>query len=827
MNMTKKTIATITLVLMLTVSAMVVALPVVNAADYNTYAFLGVNPNPVGVGQTLVIVMWLNNPPPRNLVLGAAQFPWEGFEIEVTKPDGTTQTLGPYKSGPTGGQWIEYTPDQVGTYTFQFSFPGQLFEEGLYPGQFGPPIYFLEDYYGPSTSPIVPVTVQQEPIPPYPDTPLPTGYWDRPIEAENKEWGSISGNWLASGFGSFAYGTYNASGNFNPYTKAPNTAHIVWTKPIMFGGLMGGEFGHKSYYQGMTYEPKLTPPIIMNGRLYYNTPTEPLDVFYCVDLRTGEEIWYQDTTVTSPTATTVLQTQRYGFITTGQILNFESPNQYGGIPYLWSIIGTTWRMYDAWTGNWILDMENVTMPAGALNTNPWIVFDKKGNLLVYLLDGTNNWLAMWNSTKAIGSMLGAFWRPFSGTYDWKNGVEWNVTIPDVPGVQNIAKVTPDILLANTGSIIGYTAQVTDVAYDAKTGQQLWAQNRTFIPGTTSYGQDGPMLDGVYTQYIKEELSWYGYDANTGNKLWGPTEPYTLAYGMYPGSANIAYGNLYAQAYDGMVHAYDLETGAHMWDYWTGSSGYETAYGHWPLGGFQAIADGKVYATTGEHSPSNPNWRGGKIHCIDAETGDGIWSILGWFMVPAIADGYLVSLNGYDMQIYCFGKGQTATTVSAPQTAAPKGSSVIISGTVTDQSPGAEGTAAISDGDMTAWMEYMYMQKPMPMDASGVEVTLDAIDPNGEWIHIDRVTTDISGFYSYKWTPENEGKYTIVATFEGSESYWASYAETAVGVDPAPEPYPDYPEAPTYTTTDLAIIAAVIIAIIIGAVSIYLLRKQRK
>jgi hypothetical protein len=38
-----------------------------------------------------------------------------------------------------------------------------------------------------------------------------------------------------------------------------------------------------------------------------------------------------------------------------------------------------------------------------------------------------------------------------------------------------------------------------------------------------------------------------------------------------------------------------------------------------------------------------------------------------------------------------------------------------------------------------------------------------------------------------WTPDIPGKYTVVATFAGSNSYYASYAETSFGADQAPEP----------------------------------------
>ena len=62
-----------------------------------------------------------------------------------------------------------------------------------------------------------------------------------------------------------------SSANYNPYTTAPNTAHILWTKPVAFGGTIGGEFGGSetsNFYSTSQYEPKFAP-IIMNGILYY------------------------------------------------------------------------------------------------------------------------------------------------------------------------------------------------------------------------------------------------------------------------------------------------------------------------------------------------------------------------------------------------------------------------------------------------------------------------------------------------------------------------------------------------------------------------------
>jgi hypothetical protein len=149
--------------------------------------------------------------------------------------------------------------------------------------------------------------------------------------------------------------------------------------------------------------------------------------------------------------------------------------------------------------------------------------------------------------------------------------------------------------------------------------------------------------------------------------------------------------------------------------------------------------------------------------------------------PAVSDGYLVTLNGYDNRIYCFGKGPSATTVSAPQTVPTLGSSVMIKGTVTDQSAGAKDTPTIADVSMTAWMEYLYMQKPIPADAKGVGVSLDTIDPNGNFVHIGTVTSDLTGAYGYAFTPEVPGTYQIIATFAGSASYGSSSATTYLAV----------------------------------------------
>ncbi len=84
---------------------------------------------------------------------------------------------------------------------------------------------------------------------------------------------------------------------------------------------------------------------------------------------------------------------------------------------------------------------------------------------------------------------------------------------------------------------------------------------------------------------------------------------------------------------------------------------------WYLGNHHILADGKLYVRSG-HDYTPPVWKGAQLYCIDAETGDEIWSSLSFDIVgsPALHDGYMIWMNGYDNQIYCYNKGPSATTV---------------------------------------------------------------------------------------------------------------------------------------------------------------------
>jgi hypothetical protein len=127
------------------------------------------------------------------------------------------------------------------------------------------------------------------------------------------------------------------------------------------------------------------------------------------------------------------------------------------------------------------------------------------------------------------------------------------------------------------------------------------------------------------------------------------------------------------------------------------------------------------------------------------------------------------------------------------------------------------------------MEYKFMQQAYPMNATGVPVTIDMVDPNGNYFNIGTVTSDLNGNYALPFTPEVPGTYQIIATFAGSNSYGASSATTyvAVGEEAAPTTAPVTPGPSIADQYFVPAIAGVIVAIVlVGAVLALLLLKKR-
>ncbi len=868
-NQKNKTFSAIALTLLIAMSAFMITTNVVNAAPilgyFQTSARCSPVPNVVGVAQTIFISIGVQPVPPVSSLTADPQYFWNGMMINVIKPNGQNDTIGPKISDATGSTYAAYVPTQVGNYTFQMFFPGQWMN---YSTGTGANQVNYTSYYYPSSS--LPeqglVQVQQDPVLPYPNNPLPTGYWTVPIYGENKAYSTIADNWLMNGY-DYPSRSFTIASTFSPYTSAPESPHVLWTTPIEFGGVMGGQFGDRDYYTGLAYEQFYSPLYIIQGQIIYTDhgPGSSLTAYgtRCLSLYTGQQLWY-------------LANTTFAF---AQVLEIDTPNEHGGLPYLWSTSGTTWTMWDAFSGStgqpprMVCVVANVT--SGTAARRGAYTFGPNGEVLAYNIGSVaipnstqrNNWMTLWNSTLAImgpPSPANALWSPTvsANPIDGNRGIQWNVTLPSTNFALSIMEANGGYVLASNTSGIALTYAQTHMAFPAilnrdasgkypTTLDALWVANRSIYMSSYKFSN---INDGAYAMFDEITSTLYCFDIKTGAQKWA-ADPLTTPWGVFSGyTIMIAYGKIYQTGYDGTARAYEVRDGTLNWTYYQGSSGFETPYGTWPNYWGMNIADGKVYFSNDEHSPDAILWRGGKFIALDAATGQMLFNISGQMHEGAISDGYYTAMNNYDGLAYCYGKGPSKTTVTAPQVVVPKGTGVMITGTVTDQSPGKPNTPAISDADMPAWMEYLYQQKPIPTHATGVTVTLTAVDPNHNTITIGTVTSDMGGSYGFAWIPQNEGTYQVMATFAGSKSYGDSYATTYLAVGPAtsqpstslsPTPTPTASASPTPPTSPtvtpslapsgtgnpgvgaevyIAIAAIIIIAIII-AVAVVLRRRK--
>jgi len=846
-----KTVA-IALILLLTVSAAIAVASVqfeAHAADLPTFLFATASPNPVGVGQACYVGAMFSRPPPTGFSFGTGYFGdlYENVTIDIVDPDGVKTVFGPYIASMAAGIQFTYMPSKVGNYTIQAHYPGKVMtgSSSLNPVVGTSGTQWIGSYLLPSDSNILTLVVNEEPtVPMYKTPPLPTEFWTRPIYGTNWNYAEVAANW----FGMGGSGAYDANRNFQPFGTAPNTAHIVWTMPTQAGGQPGEPIpgDEQSEYSATSLLVSyFKPQCILNGILYYNLYyyTGTLYGWRAVDVHTGEILWERDCGETG--------TERIDW---GQIFNYMNFQEFGSNAFLFSAAGggffapaANWfGVYDPFTGNWIANVTNMPSTSKIINYDA----NMRGEVVGYRVSGGN--LTMYNYTK--------LWQPSnswrvsaSGTIDasssTRDPVVWSVPLPTTLNGDNIslslAATTPDVILVrqvpNSMSPAGNSGYSYDAGYNAHTGAKLWGPfNQTWL----DYKYESMELicsgDGYYVLHDKDRNIAYGYSLQTGEQLWGPVQLPGGGYSPVYRAGIIGYGKVYISDLGGYVNAIDLETGELAWTYFAGSSGVDTPFESYPIFGYntQSMADNKLFLTEGimYTPPMHPSYRLA-INCTD---GTLVWKILQYACtcVGPIGDGYLISWNSFDNQIYSFGKGPSAMTVAASPAVSVDGDSVLVTGTVIDKSGGTkqdvittrfpDGLPAMSDADQEAWMEYAYMQQVRPANATGVEVSISVLDPNGNVYEVGTTTSDDMGFYKLAFTPEVPGEYSIYATFSGSESYYGSNAETAINVESAPAatPAPTPTPAPMTDTYVLGIGAGAIIAIvIIGLVIILMLRKR--
>ncbi len=826
--------------------------------------YLSFRPNPVGIGQPILVNVW-TVPGPSFVRY------FTDLKVTLTKPDGSTEEVvfDTFRADSTG--YFEHVVDQAGTWKIKLDIPGQFFPAGNYTMPEGTSqagytdSYTRSLYYKPASTAEQTLIVQEDMVPSWPMSSLPTDYWTRPVPPEHREWWTIAGNypWRGPSGGPIwdelypntysyftAYTGFFAGDNqrFTPWVQAPNSAHIVWKRQIQLSGLLGGDQGYESMTSGSG-----APTIIYQGK-GYQTVTKPFNgvtqnVWQCFDIRTGEIFW-ELTGVTAPTAI------EYG---EGLPAVPGATAAIGTTPALISISGGRLIKYNPSTGGVTV---NVSIPT-------WASVSGFSSSIYY----SNGYAIGVQEMNATGGP-GEFGTPTAGIYrliNWTTfGTTNNFTARIISNISWPAGYLGDMVDFGSGrsfrvaetswfdtpvtgfpyayipydnaSGIRYGTRIK--AFDLKTGAELWDKNfyESIYHPSASIAYNGKLAILSQDQEGPGGGYYMCFDQANGELLWKSEQmdyPWDIpGFGAY--SISTAYGMIFRFGYSG-VYAFDWETGKIVWKYEAPAfSSYETPYTDedgstmysFNAGGW--VADGKLYAVNTEHTPSQPITRGWGLHCINVTTGELIWKTKTAGSIGAVADGYL-TLAGQDGILYVYGKGKSATTITAPDIAAPLGSEIVIRGTVLDMSPAQLSTPCVNKDSMTTQMEYLHRQMPIAglwnnETIVGVPVSLDTVDPNGNSIHIGDVITDgYSGTFGFTWKPEITGQYTVTATFMGDDSYGSSFATTYVNINEAPQASATASPIAQDTGTDTLMITVIVgfVAVIIAIALVGLLLMKKR
>ncbi|MDR0797732.1 MAG: PQQ-like beta-propeller repeat protein [Nitrososphaerota archaeon] len=770
-------------------------IPQGKTAEYiiETRAFLSVTPDPIGVGQDLLINVWTIFAPGEGKYMN-------DFKVIITDPDGITQTVDLLSYPDDGTSWFNYKPNKVGDYTFQFFFGGAYFPEGYYAGgawsatrtrAFATAIYSPSVFCELAESPITTVTVQKDFVLPWMLTLPDNAYWTRPVQPNMRDSWEMLGSypWSSSNIVGVTNNAWHDN-YYGPFIPAVNTPHIVWSRTQSLAGIIGGEAGQTALLSSPG-----TPSVVYMGRAYQSRVEVingvPTTCAVSYDIRTGE-IYYAIPGGITPThisynypsnptspVTVELSAISGGVLykinpNTGLLTNITLPTFSGN--------GSNYELFfrDGYYYSFQGVKTNTENPA----TNVTVTDSYEGFLIKWNSLGTSN-----NFNSRIESNTSVT-LPMSYRTAYQTSTNGNV----LGGIDYESMIMVQQHRFLYGGFYGYSI----VAYDMNDGGKLlWNFTSKPTEMSSAFRPTNVWIrDGVYVAQMELGVI-KAWNLKTGEELWETHTDADYPWGSFWLYDEAAYGDLlYSIGYTG-VWALNQHTGEVVWKWQDKAAPFETPYTSnddaiYAISSARVIG-GLLYVTDGIHTVDQPVQRGQGMICLNATTGEFLWKLSGTRMqAGAAAEGYLTAASNYDGTMYVLGKGESKTTISGPQTAVVKGGGIVLTGKVLDQSPAslsktAGGIACVADASMALWMDYNYLQ--MPIDGfygnetvMGVPVSLIAInEETWEYTYIGEAYTDSNGTFSYLWTPKETGKYTVTAIFDGTNAYGSSSDSTAVGV----------------------------------------------
>ena len=715
MHFFKNKIAAISIAILLVISigASIALIPntIAHTPVWNipTYAYIVVQPDPIGVGQTINVYMWLDcvygeQAGTVNGVSGQAlalqnNYRFLNYNLTIIAPDGTVNTqIFPYIGDTTSNQGYSYTPSQVGTYQFLFNYPGQVYGAN---GNGLAGSVMINDTYLPSNA-SENLTVQSTQISNVgaEGNPAPSEYWSRPIYGENTNWYSVSSNWLGIGSAalpSVSSGTITGFGTGALINRFPGdavgslTSHIMWTTPLTEGGVVGGSAipAGLGWFEGSAYENRYSNPIIINGYLYYTSVVSYTGVTAgptnCVDLRTGQLIW-------SRTDVPV--------ISFGYIYNVYDANQHGVYP---GILFTSnfARAFDAQTGDPLFNVTGV--PSGATSAG------SNGEQLRYVLTNTGTtanpayYLSEWNSSRiwvftyppglgptlynmtTVNGQPGNLSQyttislpPTGSNVAGAGGINYNsITSAVVNGNVPINATTVANLANGTGPQPSYDWNVS-IPWLNTMGAQTIGSSAGANPVTVLAAFPGNMMlcrnstypsgfSGINTGTSQHAYTYFGVDINPTDTNFGsitwmktfdqPAGNLTVTYGGADPTAHNGKGNgVFVEGYAETMQwvGYSLTDGSQLWTTPAGSQSAFDYYGapYYPFDTSQ-LAYGNLYTAA----------FGGVLYCYNLTTGLMTFSYGNGHVTGNDTSTSLTPYGDYPMFLNAVGNGVIYTLTS--------------------------------------------------------------------------------------------------------------------------------------------------------------------